>query len=161
MNSYVEKIKFYSAHIIITLICINDSIFINTWIAPGPIINIKYILVFYFSLFDKGRFSITFLFFVGLIFDSLQGMPFGMTPICFILLNKLASYLKQRRTQTNFQNEFIAFAISLLVTQIISVIIISYFSQAPFEYLLLAINIIVSIIFYQVIRTFLKVFYYY
>jgi hypothetical protein len=43
MNSYVEKIKFYSAHIIFTLICINDSIFINTWIAPGPIINIKYI----------------------------------------------------------------------------------------------------------------------
>jgi hypothetical protein len=136
MNSYIEKIKFYSAHIIFTLICINDSIFINTWIAPGPIINIKYILVFYFSFFDKGRFSI-------------------------ILLSKLASYLKQRRTQTNFQNEFIAFAISLLVTQIISVIIISYFSQAPFEYLLLAINIIVSLIFYPVIRTFLKVFYYY
>jgi rod shape-determining protein MreD len=160
MNSYVEKIKFYSAHIIFTLICINDSIFINTWIAPGPIMNIKYILVFYFTFFDKGRFSITFLFFVGLIFDSLQGMPFGMTPICFILLSKLASYLKQKRTQTNFQNEFIAFAISLVVTQIVSVIIISYFSQAPFEYLLLAINIIVSLIFYPVIRTFLKVFYY-
>jgi len=102
MNSFLDKIKFYSAHIIFTLICINDSIFINTWIAPGPIINIKYILVFYFSFFDKGRFSITFLFFIGLIFDSLQGMPFGMTSICFILLSKLGSYLKQRRTQTNF-----------------------------------------------------------
>jgi len=113
MNFFLDKIKFYSAHIIFTLICINDSIFINTWIAPGPIINIKYILVFYFSFFDKGRFSITFLFFIGLIFDSLQGMPFGMTSICFILLSKLGSYLKQRRTQTNFQNEFIAFAISL------------------------------------------------
>ena len=161
MNSFLEKIKFYSAHIIFTLICINDSIFINTWIAPGPIINIKYILVFYFSFFDKERFSITFLFFIGLIFDSLQGMPFGMTPLCFILLSKLASYLKQRRTQTNFQNEFIAFAISLLITQIASVIILSYFSQTPFEYLLLAINIIVSLIFYPVIRTALKVFYYY
>ena len=161
MNSFLEKIKFYSAHIVLTLICINDSIFINTWIAPGPIINIKYILVFYFSFFDKGRFSITFLFFIGLIFDSLQAMPFGMTPLCFILLSKLASYLKQRRTQTNFQNEFIAFAISLLITQIASVIILSYFSQTPFEYLLLAINIIVSLIFYPVIRTALKVFYYY
>ncbi len=39
MNSFLEKIKFYSAHIIFTLICINDSIFINTWIAPGPIIK--------------------------------------------------------------------------------------------------------------------------
>jgi hypothetical protein len=88
-------------------------------------------------------------------------MPFGMTSICFILLSKLASYLKQRRTQTNFQNEFIAFAISLLITQIASVIILSYFSQTPFEYLLLAINIIVSLIFYPVIRILLKVFYYY
>ena len=161
MSSILEKIKFYSAHIIFVLICINDSIFINTWIAPGPIINIKYILVFYFSFFDKGRFSITFLFLVGLIFDSLQGMPFGMTSICFILLRILAAYLKQRRTQINFQNEFIAFAISLFVTQVVSVIILNYFSPIPFEYLLLAINIIVSLAFYPVIRTLLKVFYHY
>ncbi len=84
-----------------------------------------------------------------------------MTSICFILLSKLASYLKQRRTQTNFQNEFIAFGISLLITQITSVIILSYFSQTPFEYLLLAINMIVSLIFYPVIRTLFKVFYHY
>jgi len=161
MSSFLEKIKFYSSYIIFTLICINDSIFINTWIAPGPIINIKYILVFYFSFFDKGHFSITFLFIIGLIFDSLQGMPFGMTSICFILLSKLALYLKQRRTQVNFQNEFVAFAICLLTTQIVSVIILSYFSQIPFEYLLLAINIIVSLIFYPVIRTALKAFYHY
>lgn len=161
MSTFLEKIRFYSAHIIFVLICINDSILINTWIAPGPIINIKYILVFYFSFFDKGRFSITFLFLVGLIFDSLQGMPFGMTSICFILLSILASYLKQRRTQTNFQNEFIAFVISLLTTQITSVIILSYFSLIPFEYLLLVINIIVSLVFYPVLRTLLKVLYNY
>ena len=161
MSTFLEKIRFYSAHIIFVLICINDSILINTWIAPGPIINIKYILVFYFSFFDKGRFSITFLFLVGLIFDSLQGMPFGMTSICFILLSILASYLKQRRTQTNFQNEFIAFVISLLITQITSVIILSYFSPTAFEYLLLAINIIVSLVFYPVLRTLLKVLYNY
>ena len=118
-------------------------------------------LDFYFSFFDKGRFSITFLFFVGLIFDSLQGMPFGMTSICFILLSILAAYLKQRRTQINFQNEFIAFAISLFVTQVVSVIILNYYSPIPFEYLLLAINIIVSLVFYPVIRTLLKVFYHY
>ena len=146
MKSFLEKIKYYSAHIIITLICINDSIFINTWIAPGPIINIKYILVFYFSFFEKERLSVTFLFILGLIFDSLQGMPFGLTPICFIVLNKIAIFLKKRRTHTNFQNEFIAFATALLVTQIISVILLNYFSQNSFEYFLLAINIMITLI---------------
>jgi FtsH-binding integral membrane protein len=86
-------------------------------------------------------------------------MPFGMTSICFILLSILAAYLKRKRTQINFQNEFIAFAISLFVIQVVSVIILNYFS--PFEYLLLAINIIVSLVFYPVIRTLLKVFYHY
>jgi len=62
MNSYIEKIKFYSAHIIFTLICINDSIFINTWIAPGPIINIKYILFFTFLFLIKGVFQLLFYF---------------------------------------------------------------------------------------------------
>lgn len=161
MRSFLEKIKYYSAHIIITLICINDSIFINTWIAPGPIINIKYILVFYFSFFQKERLSVTFLFILGLIFDSLQGMPFGLTPICFIILNKIAIFLKKRRTHTNFQNEFIAFAISLLVTQIVSIIILNYFSQNSFEYFLLAINIMVTLIFYPVTRQILKIFYSY
>jgi rod shape-determining protein MreD len=161
MRSFLEKIKYYSAHIIITLICINDSIFINTWIAPGPIINIKYILVFYFSFFQKERLSVTFLFILGLIFDSLQGMPFGLTPICFIILNKIAIFLKKRRTHTNFQNEFIAFVISLLVTQIVSIIILNYFSQNSYEYFLLAINIMVTLIFYPVTRQILKIFYSY
>lgn len=159
MKSFLEKIRYFSAHIVITLICINDSIFINTWIAPGPIINIKYVLVFYFSFFEKDRLSVTFLFILGLIFDSLQGMPFGLTPICFIFLNKMAIFLKKRRTHTNFQNEFVAFATSLLVTQIIFVIILNYFSQNPFEYFLLAINIIITLIFYPVIRQILKIFY--
>ena len=159
MKSFLENIRYYSAHIVITLICINDSIFINTWIAPGPIINIKYVLVFYFSFFEKDRLSVTFLFILGLIFDSLQGMPFGLTPICFIVLNKMAIFLKKRRTHSNFQNEFIAFATSLLVTQIISVIILNYFSPNPFEYFLLAINIIITLIFYPVIRQILKIFY--
>ena len=159
MKSFLEKIRYFSAHIVITLICINDSIFINTWIAPGPIINIKYVLVFYFSFFEKDRLSVTFLFILGLIFDSLQGMPFGLTPICFIFLNKMAIFLKKRRTHTNFQNEFVAFATSLLVTQIISVIILNYFSPNPFEYFLLAINIIITLIFYPVIRQILKIFY--
>jgi len=159
MKLFLEKIRYYSAHIVITLICINDSIFINTWIAPGPIINIKYVLVFYFSFFEKDRLSVTFLFILGLIFDSLQGMPFGLTPICFIVLNKMAIFLKKRRTHSNFQNEFIAFATSLLVTQIISVIILNYFSQNSFEYFLLAINIIITLIFYSIIRQILKIFY--
>jgi rod shape-determining protein MreD len=160
MKSFLDNIKHFSAHIIIALICINDSIFINTWIAPGPIINIKYVLVFYFSFFEKDRLSVTFLFILGLIFDSLQGMPFGLTPICFIVLNKLAIFLKKRRTHSNFQNEFIAFATSLLVTQIISVVILNYFSPNPFEYFLLAINIIITLIFYPVIRQILKIFYF-
>jgi rod shape-determining protein MreD len=161
MNTFFDKLRFYSAHIILTLICINDSIFINTWIAPGPIINIKYILVFYFSFFDKERFSITFLFLLGLVFDSLQGMPFGMTALSFIFLNKISIFLKKRRTQTTFQNEFISFGVSLLTTQIISVLILSYFSQSPFEYFLLFINIIITLILYPILRNLLKIFYNY
>jgi hypothetical protein len=91
----------------------------------------------------------------------LQGMPFGMTSICFILLSILTTYLKRKRIHINSQNEFIAFAISLFVIQVVSAIILNYFSLIPFEYLLLAINIILSLVFYPVIRTLLKVFYHY
>jgi cell shape-determining protein MreD len=156
MHSIIEKIKYYFPHIIIILITLNDSLFVNSWIAPGPIVNLKYIIIFYFSFFDKERFSITFLFILGLLFDSMYAMPLGSSSICFICLNKIAIFLHKKRTRINYQNEFTSFIISLFVTQIIALFVLHEFGKAPLEYSLLFINLIFTTICYPLARYFFQ-----
>jgi len=161
MRNFFEKTKFYIPHLLILLVIANDSLLINTWIAPGPIINLKYILLFYFSFYQPDRISVIYLFLLGLVFDSLQSIPLGMTSLCFIVASKLIYFLKKRRTRVNFQNEFISFGIVLATVQILTLIIFYYFSKSSPEYSLLIINTILTLALYPLFRYVLQFFYRY
>jgi len=161
MRNFFEKTKFYIPHLLILLVIANDSLLINTWIAPGPIINLKYILLFYFCFYQPDRISVIYLFILGLIFDSLQITPLGMTSLCFIVVSKLIYFLKKKRTRTNFQNEFISFVIVLVAVQILTLIIFYYFSKSSPEYSLLIINITLTLALYPLFRYILQFFYRY
>jgi len=161
MRNFFEKTKFYIPHLLILLVIANDSLLINTWIAPGPIINLKYILLFYFSFYQPDRISVIYLFLLGLVFDSLQSIPLGMTSLCLIVASKLIYFLKKRRTRVNFQNEFISFGIVLATVQILTLIIFYYFSKSSPEYSLLIINTILTLALYPLFRYVLQFFYRY
>jgi len=161
MRNFLEITRFYIPHLLILLVIANDSLLINTWIAPGPIINLKYILLFYFFYYQPDRISVISLFFLGLIFDSLQSTPLGMTSLCFIIASKLIYFLKKKRTRANFQNEFISFGIVLAAVQILTLIIFYYFSKTSPEYSLLIINTILTLVLYPLFRYILQFFYRY
>jgi len=161
MTNFLEKIRFYIPHLLILLVIANDSLLINTWIAPGPIINLKYILLFYFCFYQPDRISVISLFLLGFVFDSLQSIPLGMTSLCFIIASKLTYFLKKRRTRANFQNEFISFGIVLAAVQMLTLIIFYYFSKSSPEYSLLIINIILTLVVYPLFRYILQFFYRY
>jgi len=161
MKNFFEKTRFYIPHLLILLVIANDSLLINTWLAPGPIINLKYILLFYFCFCEPDRISVISLFFLGLVFDSLQSTPFGMTSLCFILASKLIYFLKKKRTRANFQNEFISFGIVLAAVLVLTLIIFYYFSKTTPEYSLLIINTILTLALYPLFRYILQFFYRY
>jgi len=161
MRNFLEKTRLYIPHLLILLVIVNDSLLINTWIAPGPIINLKYILLFYFCFYQADRISVISLFLLGLVFDSLQSTPLGMTSLCFIVASKLIYFLKKRRTRANFQNEFISFTIVLCTIKILTLIIFYYFSKLPPEYSLLIINAILTLALYPLFRYILQFFYRY
>jgi len=161
MKNFFEKTRFYIPHLLILIVIANDSLLINTWIAPGPIINLKYILLFYFCFYQTDRISVISLFFLGLVFDSLQSIPLGTTSLCFIVASKLIYFLKKRRTRANLQNEFISFGIVLATVQILNLIIFYYFSKSSPEYSLLIINTILTLALYPIFRYILQFFYRY
>jgi rod shape-determining protein MreD len=75
-------------------------------------------IIYYFAVFKSDVFMVWFLFLLGIISDSINGFPLGVTSICYILLVKLFRVLNQRMMmQENFHQifgQFVAFAFSIL-----------------------------------------------
>ncbi len=75
-------------------------------------------IIYYFAVLKPNVFSAWFLFLLGIISDSINGFPLGVTSICYIVLVKLFRGLNQRMVmQENFHQillQFFAFAFSVL-----------------------------------------------
>ncbi len=76
-------------------------------------------IIYYFTIVRPGIFSIWFLFILGMISDSINGFPLGVTSLCYIIAVKLFTNLSQRIVvKENFQQifgQFIAFAFFVLL----------------------------------------------
>jgi cell shape-determining protein MreD len=75
-------------------------------------------IIFYFAVF-KNKFSIWFIFLLGIWNDALNGNPLGTTALCYILLIKFFSLLNSKlMIKDNFKHiwqQFIAFCFLFLV----------------------------------------------
>ncbi len=75
-------------------------------------------IIYYFAVVRPNVFGVWFLFLLGIVGDSINGFPLGITPLCYILIVKLFNALNQRMViKENFQQtflQFIAFIFSIL-----------------------------------------------
>ncbi|MES2676794.1 MAG: rod shape-determining protein MreD [Pseudomonadota bacterium] len=75
-------------------------------------------IIYYFAVLRPQVFAVWFLFLLGLIGDSINGFPLGITSLSYILTVKLFNSLNQRiLVKENFQQifgQFIAFAFIIL-----------------------------------------------
>jgi len=76
-------------------------------------------IIYYFAVLRPKIFAVWFLFLLGLISDSINGFPLGITSLSYISSVKLFNSLNQKMPiKENFQQifiQFIAFAFSTLV----------------------------------------------
>ncbi len=75
-------------------------------------------IIYYFSVLKPDVFAVWFLFLLGIISDSINGFPLGITSLSYILTVKLFNALNQRTVmRDDFQHilgQFIAFSFSIL-----------------------------------------------
>lgn len=75
-------------------------------------------IIYYFAVYQPQIFSMWFLFVLGLISDSLNGFPLGITSFCYIVAVKMFNALNQRTVaRESFQQilqQFVAFAFVVL-----------------------------------------------
>ncbi len=76
-------------------------------------------IIYYFAVLRPEVFAVWFLFLLGIITDSINGFPLGITSLSYILTVKLFNVLNQKMLlKENFQQifgQFIAFVFSILL----------------------------------------------
>ena len=120
--------------------------------------NLPYLLIYFFSFNRFRYFSIFSMFVFGLISDSITGIPFGVSSVAFMLIFRIAIYQNLIRLRSMFLPEWFAFAIAILITYML-ILIIFYVSGRLFDYEIYIYNFLGTVLMYPFIWLILKYFF--
>jgi cell shape-determining protein MreD len=120
--------------------------------------NLSYLLIFFFSFNRFRYFSIFSMFVLGLISDSITGVPFGISSVAYMLIFRIAIYLDSIKLRSKFLAEWFAFATAILITYVI-IIIIFYVTGRLFDYEVYFYNFLGTFLMYPFIWLLLKYFF--
>ena len=82
--------------------------------------NFAYILIFYFSIKREGGIGYVYIFIAGLFNDVVNGIPMGLSSLCYLLLCAAAAYLKNITLRPNIIKDWIFFLITILILNFIT-----------------------------------------
>lgn len=114
-----------------------------------------YLLIYFFTFNNYKYFSFFSMFILGLITDSISGIPFGTSSLAYMTIYKIAVFQETIKLRTNFFAEWIALGIALFIAYAV-ILIVLYLSGGSFEPLVHIYNFIGSFILYPFIWLVLK-----
>ena len=117
--------------------------------------NMTYLLIYFFTFNNYKYFSFFSMFILGLIADSISGIPFGTSSLAYMTIYKIAVFQETIKLRTNFFAEWVALGIALFIAYTV-ILIVLYLSKTSFEPLIHIYNFIGSFILYPFIWLVLK-----
>ena len=117
--------------------------------------NITYVLIYFFTFNNYKYFSFTSMFVIGLISDSISGIPFCTSSLAYMAIYKRAVFQETIRLRTVFLSEWVALGSALFIAYAI-VLITLFLSGASFDVLIHTYNFIGSFALYPFIWFILK-----
>ena len=75
--------------------------------------NFAYILIFYYSLKRESGIGYIYIFIAGLFNDVVNGLPMGISSLCYLLLCAAAVYLRNITLRPNIFKDWIFFLITI------------------------------------------------
>jgi cell shape-determining protein MreD len=119
--------------------------------------NMTYLLIYFFTFNNYKYFSFFSMFILGLIADSISGIPFGTSSLAYMTIYKIAVFQETIKLRTNFFAEWIALGIALFIAYTV-ILIVLYLSKSYFDPLIHIYNFIGSFVLYPLIWFVLKFF---
>ena len=113
--------------------------------------NLIYILIFYWVLKNPDILGYGFIFLAGIINDVVIGLPIGISSVTYLILAGFAAYVRHLTVQPSLIYDWIVFAPSIAVTNSVYFYILGIFFDIEINYIILALNTGITILFYPVI----------
>ena len=113
--------------------------------------NPIYILIFYWVLKSPDILGYGFIFLAGIVNDVIIGLPIGVSPVTYLILAGFAAYVRYLTVQPSLIYDWIIFVHSIEVTNYVYFYIIIIFFDIQINYITLALNTGITILFYPVI----------
>tara|TARA_B100001063_G_scaffold242851_1_gene272335 strand:+ start:812 stop:1318 length:507 start_codon:yes stop_codon:yes gene_type:complete len=122
--------------------------------------NFPFILIFFFTLKDFKNFDYLFVFFAGLINDTVVGLPLGISSLSYILICTATSYFRNITIRPNQMKDWFYFLFIISLLNSINFSILTLF----FSYKLILMDYLVNtfftwtfyIIFVSIFRYYLR-----
>ena len=120
--------------------------------------NFVYILIFHYNLKRDGGIGYVSLFIAGLFNDVINGIPMGISSLCYLLLCVFAVYLRNITLRPSLIKDWITFLISILVLNFITFIYLFWFHDYEINYLNQAVNTFFTFLLYFIFSNIFKVY---
>ena len=120
--------------------------------------NFAYILIFYYNLKRDGGIGYAYIFIAGLFNDVMNGIPMGISSLCYLLLCAAAVYLRNITLRPNIIKDWIFFLISILVLNFITFTYLILFFSYEINYFDQIINIFFTFLFYLIFTYLFKIY---
>ena len=112
--------------------------------------NITYVLIYFFTFHNYKYFSFTTMFVIGLISDSISGIPFGTSSIAYMVIYRIAVFQETIKLRSVFLSEWVALGSALFIAYAI-VLITLFLSSKSFDVLIHTKNFLGSFALYPFI----------
>ena len=116
INSFLFK---YTPVILLFTTILNEIDFNNSEFKYFSF-NFVYILIFYYSLKRDGGIGYIFIFIAGLFNDVMNGIPMGISSLCYLLLCAAAVYFRNITLRPNLIKDWIFFLVTILFMNFIT-----------------------------------------
>ena len=116
--------------------------------------NAIYIIIFYWVLKSPDILGYGFIFLAGIVNDVIIGLPIGVSPITYLILAGFAAYVRYLTVQPSLIYDWIDFVPSIAVKNSVYFYILKIFFDIQINYISLALNSGITILFYPVIGIF-------
>ena len=110
--------------------------------------NFAYILIFYYNVKRENGIGYTFIFIAGLFNDVINGLPMGLSRLCYLLLCVAASYLRNITLRPSLIKDWIFFLITIFILNFITFTYLILFFNYEINYFDQLINILFTFLLY-------------
>jgi rod shape-determining protein MreD len=155
-NKKINSFLYNYSPIIILFISILNEIDFNNLEYKYFSFNFAYILIFYYSLKRDRGVGYFLIFCAGLFNDVINGLPMGISSLCYLLLCAAAVYLRNITLRPNLIKDWIFFLVTILFLNFINFTYLVLFFNYEINYFDQIINIIFTFIAYLIFSLLFK-----